>query len=179
MKLLVDFIPIVVFFAVFKWQGIFAATAAAIAAVAVHVLILLILRRKISPLLWLNLGLIVIFGGATIIFRNEWFIKLKPTILYLIIAAVFFVSERFFGKNIFKILSGQNVVLSDEVWKFLANSWMAFFVVLGALNLIVAYLAPTDIWVNFKLFGLLGLTLVFAVGQGIYLSRRIQGPTLP
>ena len=173
MKFLVDFIPIVVFFAVFKWLGIYAATGAAIAAVFIHVFVLLVLRKKVSSLLWANFGLIVIFGGATIYLHNEWFIKIKPTVLYLLLAAVFFISERFFNKNLFKTLAADSVQIGDDVWKFISNSWIIFFVVMAIINLLVAYFTSTETWVNFKLFGFLGATLLFAVFQAVFISRKI------
>jgi intracellular septation protein len=174
MKIFFDFLPIVVFFVVFKWYGIYAATASAIGITAFQVLVLLLLKRKIQISLWVNLALIVLLGGATIIFHNEWFIKWKPTILYLFFAISLIVSDKIFNKNLIKLLSGDALNLQDNLWQKLSTSWAVFFVTMAVLNISVAYSVSTDMWVNFKLFGLLGLTILFGVGQGFYLAKNMN-----
>ncbi|MDO8492523.1 MAG: septation protein A [bacterium] len=174
MKLLFDFLPIIAFFVAFKFAGIYVATGVAIAVSAIQVLWYLARKKKVPTTLWVNLGLITLLGGATIFFHNEWFIKWKPTVLYLFFAGALYVSQKFFGKNLMRSLSGGSVELKDEIWKFLNNSWIIFFIIVGLLNILVAYNVSTSTWVNFKLFGLLGLTFIFAIGQGIYLSRHTE-----
>ncbi len=174
MKILFDFLPIILFFTAFKIYGIYAATAVAILATAVLILIQLIRKEKIAPAMWISLVLIVIFGGATIIFHNEWFIKWKPTVLYWLFALVLILGELFFKKNFIQKLAGTNLDLPEMVWKKMLWSWSAFFIVVGILNIAVAYNFSTEIWVDFKLFGLLSLTLIFAVLQGFYLGKHIN-----
>lgn len=178
MKLLFDFLPIIAFFVAFKFAGIYVATGVAIAVTVIQVLWAFVRKEKVQNVLWVNLIIISLFGGATIFFHNEWFIKWKPTVLYLFFAGALYLGDKFFNKNLIKSLSGQALVLPEKVWEALKNSWIIFFVIISFLNIAVAYTVSTEVWVNFKLFGLLGLTLIFAIGQGIYLSRHIENPKL-
>lgn len=171
MKIFFDFLPIIAFFVAFKIGGIYVATGVAIAVSFLQVIWFILRKEKVPISLWVNLGIISIFGGATIFLHNEWFIKWKPTVLYLFFAIALVASEKFFGKNLMKTLSGGGLVLSDKVWSVLNLSWAIFFAVMAIINILVAYTVSTETWVNFKLFGLLGLTLAFAIGQGIYLMR--------
>lgn len=174
MKLFFDFIPIIVFFIAFKLFGIYVATASAIVTTVLQVVGLFLLKKKIQVSLWVNLVLIVLLGGATIVLHNEWFIKWKPTILYLFFGGALIISEKFFNKNLIKILSGQSLEIEDRLWQKISLSWAVFFVVMAILNIVVAYSTSTDIWVNFKLFGLLGLTIIFGLGQGLYLAKNMD-----
>jgi len=178
MKLLFDFLPIIAFFIVFKIWGIYAATGVAIGVSFLQVIWFLIRKEKVPVSLWVNLAIITIFGGATIYLHNELFIKWKPTVLYLFFALALFIGEKFFNKNFMKVLSGNQIDLPENVWKVLNRSWAIFFLIMSIVNILVAYSVSTEMWVNFKLFGLLGLTFIFAIGQGIYLSRHVQSPKL-
>jgi intracellular septation protein len=131
-------------------------------------------HRKVDNILWVTLGIIVVFGGATLLFQDETFIKWKPTVLYWLFAAVLLGSDLFFGKNLMRVMMGKQIALPEAVWKRVNVSWVAFFAAMGALNLFVAYRFSTDIWVNFKLFGGIGLLLLFAFGQALLLSRHMQ-----
>ncbi len=174
MKMLFEFLPVILFFITFKIFGIFPATAVAIGASAIQILSFLILKKKIEPMMWVSLGVITVFGGATLFLHNEMFIKWKPSILYWIFGAVILVGKIFFDKNMLSLLMNQKVNLPEKVWEKMNISWAVFFLSVGVLNLFVAYRAPTDVWVNFKLFGVLGLLLVFALVQSIFLTKYIE-----
>ena len=174
MKLFIDFFPIALFFAAFKIWGIFIATAVAIGATIV--LLFWAWRRNghIEPMQWVSLGVIVVFGGATLITQDETFIKWKPTVLYWLMGSALWAGLYVFKRNLMKQLMGAQVELPDHAWGVLLHSWACFFALMGCLNLWVANHFDTDTWVSFKLFGGLGLMLVFVVAQGVYMSRFIK-----
>lgn len=195
MKLFFDLFPIVLFFGVFKWAGshadaaaqwasqylgagitpesapILLATATAILASIAQLLYLLVRRRKVEPMFWISLAVIVVFGGLTLYFREGAFIKWKPTILYWIFAGILLYGN-VTGKNFIKqLLAKAELTMAERHWWMLQKLWIGFFVVLGALNLLVAYTFSLETWVNFKLFGLMGLTLVFTIGVAFFLAK--------
>ena len=173
MKLLIDFFPIILFFAAFKIWGIYIATAVAIAATVAQIGYLHYKHGKVEPMQWLSLGVIVLFGGATLLSHSDTFIKWKPTVLYWLMGGALLVGL-LLRKNLLKSLMGGQLELPDVAWRAMNWSWTGFFAVMGVLNLWVAYHFDTDTWVNFKLFGGLGLMLVFVVAQALYLSRYIK-----
>lgn len=135
----------------------------------------LMLRRKtIDKMLWLSLGIIVVMGGATLAFRDDTFIKWKPTVLYWAFGATLLVSERIFKRNLMRSMTQGQFEMPDRLWVLLNLSWVGFFVFMGALNLYVAFNFSKDTWVTFKLFGGMGLMLVFALAQGFFLSKHIE-----
>jgi intracellular septation protein len=172
MKLLFDVFPVLLFFIAFKLWGIFTATAVAIAASFAQIGWLWLRRKPIDKMLWVSVGVITVFGGATLLFGNETFIKWKPTVLYWLFAASHIVGAAVFRKNLVRSIMENQVTLPEDVWKKLLASWIAFFGVMGALNLYVAYNYSTDTWVNFKLFGGIGLMLVFVLLQAVVLARH-------
>jgi intracellular septation protein len=174
MKFFFDIFPIVLFFAAFKLYDIYIATAVAIAATFVQVGWLWLRRRKVDNMLWVSLAVIVVFGGATLLLQNETFIKWKPTVLYWLFGATLAFAALVLKKNLIRAMMEQQMILPDEIWAKLQTSWIAFFVLMGALNLFVAYNFSTDAWVNFKLFGGIGLMLVFVVLQALMLARYIE-----
>ena len=203
MKLLLDFLPIILFFGTFKyaegqkdWAAQFAtdhfgaivsggivgqneapvllATVVVIVATLAQIVVMKLRGKKIDMMLWISLGLVVVFGGATIWFHSETFIKWKPTVLYWAMGASFWISQTFFNKNLLQAMLGEQLQLPAQAWQRLNISWIAFFAAMGVLNLFVAYNFSTAAWVNFKLFGGMGLMLLFTVVQGIYMSRFIQ-----
>ena len=176
MKLLLDFFPIILFFVAFKMAGIYVATGVAIVATIAQIAYLRFSTGKIEPMQWLSLGIIVLFGGATILAHDETFIKWKPTVLYWLMASTLAIGLAFFRKNFVKSLMGAQIELPDPIWRNLNFSWITFFGLMGVLNLWVAFNFDTDTWVNFKLFGGLGLMLVFFVAQGVYLSKYLKEP---
>ena len=174
MKFLFDLFPVIVFFAAFKLADIYVATATAIAATLLQVGWLKLRRKPVEPMLWASLGLIVVFGGATLLLRDETFIKWKPTILYWLFGAALLASELIFRRNLIRAMLGAQVQLPDPVWAKLNWAWIAFFAFMGVANLYVAFSFTTDLWVNFKLFGGMGLMLLFVIGQALFLARYME-----
>ena len=203
MKLILDFLPIVLFFAVFKygeghkeWAAAFAsqhlgflvsggivgpdeapvllATVVVVAATFAQVAWMLARRQKVHLMLWVSLALVTVLGAATVWFHSDTFIKWKPTGLYWIMGFAFWVSQAFFRKNLVQSLMGKQFELPASVWQRLNLAWVAFFAVMGLLNIYVAYNFDLATWVNFKLFGITALMVVFMVGQGLYLSRHLK-----
>lgn len=174
MKFLFDLFPVILFFAVFKLYGIYEATAVAIVATVAQIGWVYFKHRKVEPMLWVSLAVIVVFGGATIYLQNETFIKWKPTVLYWLFGGALAIAALGFKKNLIRAMMEKQVTLPDPVWGRLLLSWIAFFGAMGLLNLYVAYNYSTDTWVNFKLFGGMGLMLVFVFGQAIMLAKYIQ-----
>ncbi|HUU74379.1 MAG TPA: septation protein A [Burkholderiales bacterium] len=177
MKFLFEIFPVLIFFIAFKVYGIYAATAIAIAATVLQAAWSYFRRGKIEKMMLINLGIIVVFGGATLLLHDETFIKWKPTVLYWAFSSVLLISELFFGKNLIRAMMSAQMTLPDPVWKRVNLSWCVFFALMGIANLYVAFNFTTDAWVNFKLFGGMGLLLVFAVGQALVLSRHIETET--
>ena len=196
MKLLFDLFPVILFFAAFKiaegqpdaaialaerFMGegltamtapVFIATVVAIAATFLQVGCLMLRGRKVEPMLWISLAVIVVFGSLTLYLRNEMFIKWKPTILYWIFGGIL-VYGNIAGRNFIRmLLSKAEIEMPGHAWGTLQNMWIGFFAAMGVVNLLVAYLCSTDTWVNFKLFGLMGLTLVFTIGIGVFMTKH-------
>jgi intracellular septation protein len=205
MKFLFDFLPILLFFGIFKWgQGspeaaqaladnylgaivaggavttgqapILLATAVAIIASFGQIGFLLARRRKVEPMMWISLAIIVVFGGATIYFNNETFIKWKPTVLYWCFAGTLLLALGAFKKNLIRAAMGKQITLPDAVWDRLNLAWIGFFIAMGVINLYVAFTFSTETWVDFKTFGLMGMMFVFIIGQTFYLSKYIKDP---
>lgn len=174
MKLLVDFFPIILFFAAFKVAGIYVATGVAIAATVAQIAWLRHSRGKVEPIQWLSLAIIVAFGGATIALHDETFIKWKPTILYWAMGAILAAGQLVFRKNLLKSVMGAQLELPDEAWRVMNWSWILFFAAMGLANLWVAFNFDTNTWVNYKLFGGMGLMVLFVLGQAVYLSRHMK-----
>ena len=208
MKLLFDFLPIILFFGTFKyaeshkdWAAAFAsehfgrvvaggqvsaaqapvllATVVVIAATLAQVVWLKARGRRVDAMLWVSLVLVVVLGGATIYFQSETFIKWKPSALYWAFGLALWLAPLLSGKNLLKALMGEQLQLPARIWHRLNFAWIAFFALMGILNLWVAYTFSTDTWVNFKLFGGIGLMLLFTLAQGLVLSRYIQDPAAP
>ena len=171
MKLLLDFFPILLFFGAFKIWGIFVATTVAIVATLLQLAWMRYSTGRTEPMQWLSLGVIVVFGGATLIAQDETFIKWKPSVLYWAMGGALLVGQVFFRRNWLQSLMKSQMALPDHAWRVMLWSWCGFFAVMGVLNLWVAYHFDTDTWVNFKLFGGMGLMLVFVLAQAMYLGR--------
>ncbi len=174
MKLLFDLFPVILFFVTFKFAGVFAATAAAIVATFAQVVWVKHRHGKVDTMLWVSLGIITVFGGATLLLHDETFIKWKPTILYWFFSAALLLSPILFKKNLMRALLQEKLALPDPVWANLNLAWSGFFAALGVLNLYVAFTFPTDTWVNFKLFGATGLMLGFVLVQSLWLSKYVE-----
>jgi len=174
MKLLFDLFPIILFFVAYKLVDIYAATAVAIAASFAQIGWLKLRARPIEPMQWTGLAIIAVFGGLTLLWHDETFIKWKPTVLYGLFALVLAGGKLFFGRDLIRSAMGKQLSLPDPVWSRINLAWMLFFAAMAVLNIAVAYNFTTDVWVNFKLFGTLGLTLAFVIAQGFYLSRFLE-----
>lgn len=174
MKLFFDLFSIVLFFVVYKFAGIYPAVLAAIVAYVVQFMFSYIKHRKIDKIHLISLILILVLGGATLVFQNELFFKWKPTVIYWLFAIVFLGSHFIGEKPIIQRLAESNIELPRHVWLRLNVSWVLFFMAMGCANLYVAYHFSLDYWVNFKLFGIIGLTLVFIVIQAVYMSLHLK-----
>ena len=196
MKILFDLFPVILFFASFKFASanpqactdvlnaclpgsfdvaqaaILTATIVAIAASFVQVLIVFLRGEKPEPMLWISLGVILVFGSLTIFLHNAMFIKWKPTILYWIFGSILFYGI-LTGKNFMTMLLKKQLTLPKDCWDTTQKIWCIFFAFVGAVNLAVAYLCSTETWVNFKMFGLLGITLVFTLGFGVWMAKHL------
>jgi len=150
------------------------ATAVAIAATFGQVSWVLMRGRKVDNMLWISFAIIVVMGGATLLLRDPTFIKWKPTVLYWTFAAVLLGADVILKKNLIRTMMQQQLSLPDPIWTRLNLSWVAFFTLMGAANLYVAYNYSENAWVNFKLFGGIGLMLGFVILQGLMLSRFIE-----
>lgn len=173
MKLLFDFFPIFLFFVAFKLFDIYVATAVAIAASSLQVGIAWLRTRKVEPMHLVTFAIIVVFGGLTLYLQDELFIKWKPTVINWLFGIVFLASHVVGEKTMIERMMGASLELPREVWARLNASWTTFFLLLGGINLFVVYRFDTATWVNFKLFGMMGLTLVFVILQSIYLARHM------
>jgi intracellular septation protein len=182
MKFLYDFFPIALFFVAYKTYDIFVATGVIIVASLVQVGHSWMKNRRIEKMHVVTLVLVLVLGGATILLQDENFIKWKPTIVNWLFAAAF-LGSHFIGKHtIIERMLNSNISLPSPIWQRLNILWIGFFVLMGVANLYVAfYFAPeltaeerTDLWVDFKLFGMMGLTFVFVILQSFYLARHIQ-----
>lgn len=202
MKLLLDLLPVIVFFGAIRvakywpdatvalvaaWLGTLGGTAdeqldlsALIVASVCGILASLaqigfLLSRKmpVKAPVWISAALIVVFGGLTVWLHNAWFIKWKPSILYWVFAVMLLGGRWIWKRNLLGALLSEELELPPAVWDRLMYAWAVFFLLLGAANIVVAYSWSTDVWVNFKTFGLLGLTLVFSVGTGVYMARYL------
>lgn len=203
MKLLLDFLPIVLFFTTFKWaesqpeqaaawstehlgflvQGgvvgtdvapVLLATAVVMLATAAQVIWMRMRGQRVDTMLWISLLLVVVLGAATVWFHSETFIKWKPTALYWAMGGALGLAQLVWGRSLLRSLMGQQLALPDPVWRRLTWAWTGFFAGMGALNLFVAYRFSTATWVNFKLFGGLGLLLLFSLAQALWLSRHLS-----
>ncbi len=174
MKSLFDLFPGLALFIAYKFAGIYAATGVAMAATFAQIGWLWFRGRKIDTMLWVSLVIITVFGGMTLALHDETFIKWKPTVLYWAFAAVLLGGTLFFKRNLMRTLLAEQMELPEAAWKTVNWSWIGFFLFMGVANLVVAFNFSTDDWVNFKLFGGMGLMLVFVLGQGLLLSKYLE-----
>jgi intracellular septation protein len=182
MKLFFDLLPVALFFAAYKQWDLYVATAVAMVAAGGLLLFVWLRHRRVEAMNVIVFAVIAVLGGATLLFHDERFIMWKPTLVNWLFALVFIGSHFIGDRPLIRRMMDSQMTLPDLVWKRLSWSWIAFFTVLGIANLYVAfYYAPDltagerrDIWVNFKLFGMMGLTFVFAIAQALYLARHVQ-----
>lgn len=178
MKLITDFFPILLFFISYKVLGIYQATFIAIIASVLQVIVYRLIYKKVEKMHLFSLIIIVVLGGATLLLHDPVFIKWKPTGVYWVTAIVFWGSLMFTKKPLIQKMMDNNICLPLIIWKRLNHAWALFFVFMGFLNLYVAYFYSTDAWVNFKLFGGLGLTLAFVFIQALFLTKHMDEKTI-
>ncbi len=174
MKFLFDYFPIICFFIAYKFWGIYIATAATMGACALQNLAYWLKHRRFEKLHLITLISVFVLGGFTLIFHKAIFIKWKPSIIYWVFASALLISHWVSDKNLLYRMLGDKVQLPHSVWTRLNISWALFFTFLGALNIYVVYHYDTNAWVNFKLFGTLGLTLAFTIAQAFYMARHMN-----
>ena len=177
MKMLADLFPVIVFFIAYQLFDIYVATQVAIAAAVLQVAYHKIRYGKVENTQWLTLGLLAVFGGLTLALRDPTFIKWKPTVVNWLFAGAFLFSQIFMRRSLLRRMMDHAVALPDAAWLRLNMAWVTFFFSMGVLNLYVAYNYSEQTWVNFKLFGFLGLTLAFMLAQGFYLARHMETET--
>lgn len=173
MQLLIDFFPIIVFFVVYRLYGIYAATAAIIVAMAAQIAYQWLRYRTVNKMLLVSAILVAALGGVTLTLRDPVFIQWKPTIVNWLFAAAFLGSRWIGDKTLTERVMGHAIQLDQSLWRQLNWMWVVNFLVLGAANIYVVYNFDEATWVNFKLFGMLGLSLLTAVGQAIWISKRV------
>lgn len=172
MKQLLDFIPLIIFFALFKFYDIYVATGALIAATAVQVAVTYFMFKKVEKMQLITFALVAVFGGMTIFLHDDNFIKWKVTIVYVIFALGLAISH-LVGKSAIKGMLGKEITLPEAVWAKVNWAWVAFFSVCAVLNIYIAYQLPLDVWVNFKVFGLLAATFTYTLLTGIYIYKHL------
>jgi intracellular septation protein len=174
MKMLADLFPVLLFFIAYQLFDIYVATQVAIAASVIQVAYNKVRHGKVENMHWVTLALLILFGGLTLALRDPTFIKWKPTVVNWLFAAAFLLSQLFMKRGLLQRMMDHAVTLPEAAWLRLNAAWVGFFFAMGALNLYVAYNYSEEIWVNFKLFGFLGLTLLFMLAQGFYLARFME-----
>ena len=208
MKILLDFLPILLFFAAFKYTNgdkdwaaalatehlgfmvaggqvgpseapVMLATVVVVLATLGQVVVQKARGREVKPMLWVSLVLVLVLGGLTVWLHSETFIKWKPTLLYWVMASALWIGTSFFDRNLLRTLVGEQLKLPDPVWRRLNVAWVVFFLTMGCLNLWIAYAFSTEAWVNFKLFGGIGLMVLFTLAQGYFLRHYLQEDPAP
>lgn len=203
MKFLLDLLPVILFFVAYKWAeghkaavaewmtqnlgfmisgGVVGATEAPVLLASTivifgtlaQILIMKAMRKPIDKMLWASLAIVVVLGGLTLWFHSETFIKWKPTIFCWMMGTGLIIGELVMKRDVLSQMMGGQLELPQAVWRRLTWAWITFFVFMGFLNLYIAYNYPTDVWVNYKMWGITVLTLLFVVGQSVYLSKHMS-----
>jgi intracellular septation protein len=175
MQIFVEYLPLVLFFASFKLYGIYVATGVAIVTSVLTIAYAYSKTKKVNAMQWVSLVIIVVFGGATIFLQDERFIKMKPSVLYVCCAAALAVGKLWFKQDwLAKIFAQAELNVPASVWTTLTWSWVGFFCFLALLNFYVANTYSLDQWVTFKVWGIMGILLVFMVANGLYLTRYMK-----
>jgi intracellular septation protein len=174
MKFLFDYFPIICFFVAYKFSNIYTATAVTIGASLIQLTVYWIIHRKFETLHTLTFLFIVLLGGSTLLFHKDIFIKWKPSVIYWIFALTLLFTQFFSTKTLLERMLSEKITLTTSIWKKLNLSWAIFFLLLGFLNVYVVYHFDTNAWVNFKLFGTFGITLIFIIAQALYMTRHMH-----
>ena len=176
MKFFFDLLPVILFFVGFKLYGIFAATAIAIGTTLAMIVYSKIRHGKIEKMLLINGAIISVLGGVTLLLHDQTYIMWKPTVLYWLMAAVLLVSNLFFNKNFIQQMMGKMLNAPKPIWDKVNLVWVVFLILLGFLNLYVAFNFSLDTWVNFKLFGVTGMMFIFVIVQTLLLRKYLIEP---
>lgn len=178
LNFLYEFLPVLLFFIAFKFYGIYVATGVGIAVTAIQLLLTTLIKKKLDKKQLITLIIFVVFGGMTLYFHNPIFVKWKPTVVFWLFGVVLFLSH-FIGKKpimrrMLEAMLDGKASLPNHIWSRLNMAWAVFFTILGLINIYVAYNYSTEVWVNFKLYGILGLLFAFSFLQALYLARYIS-----
>jgi intracellular septation protein len=173
MKVFFDLLPVILFFIGFKYYGIFTATAIAIGATLAMIIYSKVRHGTVEKMLWINGIVITVLGGVTLLLHDQTYIMWKPTVLYWLLAGVLLISNLFFKKNFIRQMMGKVLNPPQKIWGRLNLIWVIFLILLGFLNLFVAFNYSLDAWVNFKLFGVTGLLFLFMIAQTIVLRKYL------
>jgi len=174
MKILFDYFPIICFFIAYKLYGIYVATVVTMIACGIQIGTYWIMHRRFEKMNVITLFVVVLLGGSTLIFHNAIFIQWKPSVVYWLFSIVMLGSHVIGKKTIMQRMLDAKVTMPRSIWSRINFAWGVFFMLLGFLNLYVAYHYSLNAWVNFKLFGTLGILLVFVILQALYMSRYIE-----
>ncbi|MEZ8036502.1 MULTISPECIES: septation protein A [Vibrio] len=172
MKQILDFIPLIIFFALYKMYDIYTATGALIVASAVQIVLTYVIYKKVEKMQIITFLMVAVFGGMTIFLHDDNFIKWKVTIVYALFAIGLTVSH-LMGKSAIKGMLGKEITLPEAVWSKINWAWTLFFTLCAILNVYVAFSLPLDVWVNFKVFGLLIATFAFTLLTGVYIYKHL------
>lgn len=172
MALLLEYIPIIAFFVFYKLADIYVATGVLMAGTVVQLLGLKLLRQPLTTRHWVLLAVVMVFGAVTLLLRDDWFIKMKVSVVYVAIALLLLGGLFWKKRSPIQSMMGKDIQLPDAAWLKLTYAWIVFCLALAALNLYIAEFWSQEAWVNFKVFGILGITLVFTIGTGLYMYRH-------
>ena len=173
MKILIDFLPILLFFGAYKTYDIYVGTAVLMAATVLQMAVIYGIDRKLQALHKITLALVLIFGALTLVLHDDRFIKWKPTVLYAAMAVALGIAVWVYKKNFLKMMLGSQMELPDHVWMRLNVVWVVYSALMALVNAYVAAYYTTEQWVNFKLWGYV-FPLAFLIGQGFYISRYLN-----
>jgi intracellular septation protein len=173
MKQFLDFLPLIVFFAFYKMYDIYAASGALIVATALALVYSWYRYRKLEKMTLITFVMVAVFGGLTLFFHNDEFIKWKVTVIYALFAIALLVSQLVMKKPLIQRMLGKEITLPEHVWAKLNVAWALFFITCGVANIYIAFWLPQNVWVNFKVFGLTAATLVFTLLSGVYIYRHM------
>ncbi|NIG63025.1 MAG: septation protein A [Serratia symbiotica] len=177
MKQYLNFIPLIVFFIFYKLHDIYLASGALIAATALVLVFTWVKYRNVEKTAIITFLMVLVFGTLTLVFHNDLFIKWKVTVIYSFFALVLLISQLVLKKPLVQRMLGKELTLPEKVWSNLNLAWAVFLLVCGLANIYVAFWLPQSTWVNFKVFGLTALTLVFTLISGIYIYQHIPEET--
>lgn len=173
MKQFLDFLPLIVFFAFYKLYDIYVASGALIVATALALVFTWVKYRKVEKMTLITFLMVAVFGTLTLVFHSDLFIKWKVTVIYALFAIALLVSQLVLKKPLIQRMLGKELTLPDRIWSNLNLAWALFFLICGLANIYVAFWLPQSVWVNFKVFGLTALTLVFTLLSGVYIYKHM------